>query len=212
VDGEKRAQSLSGDDLLVMMFVLLFLGPDATGMIPMRIAQMEEGNFAVASSLDQLMRTLEQSISDGMMNSINCAEETLLNTPEELDAKIVEYPEYAGVMRESFLLTGADAIARCRAWGAQPAEPAFSTAVTSTIPTLLLAGQLDVQTPTAWARQAARSLPNGRLVELPWLGHVASAQHICPAGIVVQFVEDPAANLDTTCIEKLRAPRFLTGK
>jgi pimeloyl-ACP methyl ester carboxylesterase len=208
VDGEKREQYLSGDDLLAMMFVLLFLGPDAIGMIPMRIAQMEAGNFAVASSLDQLMRTLERSISDGMMNSINCAEETLLNTPEALEAAVVEFPEYAGVMRESFLLTGADAIARCRAWGAEPAEPGFSAAVTSTIPTLLLAGQLDVQTPVAWARQAAASLPNGRLIELPWLGHVAAAQHICPAGIVVRFIEDPAAELDTSCIEKLRPPRF----
>ena len=209
VDGEKREQTLSGDDLLVMMFILLFLGPDAIGMIPMRIAQMEAGNFAVASSLDQLVRTLEQSISDGMMNSINCAEETLLNTPADLDASIAEFPEYAGVMRESFLLTGADAIDRCLAWGALPAEPGFSTAVTSTIPTLLLAGQLDVQTPIAWARQAAESLPNGRLIELPWLGHVSSAQHICPAGIVAQFVEDPAAELDTSCIEKLKPPRFL---
>src|SRR6266511_3277113 len=60
----------------------------------------------------------------------------------------------------------------CLAWPPTPAPPAPAPGTKlPPVPVLLLAGDRDLSTPLAWARQEARLAPRGRLVVVPDAGH-----------------------------------------
>jgi pimeloyl-ACP methyl ester carboxylesterase len=70
------------------------------------------------------------------------------------------------------------------------------------VPTLLLSGDLDVQTPTFRSQIVADALPNGRMLVFPGQTHVQIASiNTCAMKIMSQFVLDPAAELDTSCMD-----------
>jgi pimeloyl-ACP methyl ester carboxylesterase len=59
----------------------------------------------------------------------------------------------------------------CLYWPPTPAPPQPGPIALPSVPTLLLAGDRDLSTPMAWARQEARLSPRGRLVVVPGSGH-----------------------------------------
>jgi pimeloyl-ACP methyl ester carboxylesterase len=82
--------------------------------------------------------------------------------------------------------------------------------VKSDLPTLILSGGLDAQTPTFRSEIVARALPNARLVVFPDSTHVQlGAINFCAAKIVVAFVDDPSAKLPLECVGDLRFPGFI---
>ena len=73
--------------------------------------------------------------------------------------------------------------------------------VTTDVPTLLLTGDLDVATPTFRSQIVADALPNATLVTFPGTTHVQIAGiNLCAAQVMTQFVLDPTAELDTSCV------------
>ena len=74
--------------------------------------------------------------------------------------------------------------------------------VTTDVPTLLLSGGLDVATPTFRSQEVADALPNATLVVFPGFTHVQLGQdNACAFDVLRQFVADPTAELDLTCVE-----------
>jgi pimeloyl-ACP methyl ester carboxylesterase len=61
----------------------------------------------------------------------------------------------------------------CAAWGDADSVsiPISQQAVTSNIPTLILAGELDPITPPAWGRLAGETLSHSQFLEFPDFGH-----------------------------------------
>ena len=73
--------------------------------------------------------------------------------------------------------------------------------VTTDVPVLLLSGELDVQTPTFQTQKVADALPNATLVVFPGRTHVQlGGSNLCAGQIMTQFVLDPTAKLDTSCL------------
>ena len=73
--------------------------------------------------------------------------------------------------------------------------------VTTDVPTLLLTGDLDVATPYYHSQQVADSLPNSTLVVFPGRTHVQmNGANQCAGQIMTQFVLDPTATLDKSCL------------
>jgi len=82
--------------------------------------------------------------------------------------------------------------------------------VASAVPTLILSGGLDAQTPTFRSELVARSLPNARLVVFPDGTHVQlGAINLCAGRIMVEFVGDPKGALPLECARTLRFPGFV---
>ncbi len=82
--------------------------------------------------------------------------------------------------------------------------------VASTIPTLILSGGLDAQTPTFRSELVARTLPNARLVVFPAGTHVQlGAINLCAGQIMVAFVRDPKGRLPLECARETRFPGFV---
>jgi pimeloyl-ACP methyl ester carboxylesterase len=68
----------------------------------------------------------------------------------------------------------------CLRWPPTPAPPAPRSGDLPRVPTLLLAGDRDLSTPLAWAREQAAHAPGGRLVVVKGSGH--SVQARAPGG------------------------------
>jgi pimeloyl-ACP methyl ester carboxylesterase len=73
--------------------------------------------------------------------------------------------------------------------------------VSTDVPVLLLTGDLDVATPTFRSQVVADALPNATMLVFPGRTHVQiAAANFCAADIMTQFVADPSATLDTSCV------------
>jgi pimeloyl-ACP methyl ester carboxylesterase len=82
--------------------------------------------------------------------------------------------------------------------------------VSTDIPVLLLVGDLDVATPEYRSKLVAEALPNSRLLVFPGRTHVQlGSVNLCAFDILTQFLADPAAMLDTSCLQEARAPAFV---
>jgi pimeloyl-ACP methyl ester carboxylesterase len=103
-----------------------------------------------------------------------------------------------------------DYVRYCNIVGVPSLPDATDVNVESTIPTLILSGGLDAQTPTFRSELVARTLPNARLVVFPDGTHVQlGAINLCAGRIMVAFVADPAGPLPLECARTLRFPGFL---
>lgn len=82
--------------------------------------------------------------------------------------------------------------------------------VRADIPTLILSGGLDAQTPTFRSEVVARSLPDARLVVFPDGTHVqVGAINTCATRIMAAFLDDPRKQLPLGCVDESRFPGFL---
>jgi hypothetical protein len=80
--------------------------------------------------------------------------------------------------------------------------------VTSSIPTLVLSGELDPVTPPSWGEEAAATLSNSLHIVMPGTGHTAGGTG-CGQRIMRQFIEKGSIEgLDTSCIDKVKRPAF----
>jgi pimeloyl-ACP methyl ester carboxylesterase len=78
-------------------------------------------------------------------------------------------------------------------------EEAFWEPVTSDKPVLILTGKYDTLTPKAWADKVAGTLSNVTSVTIPATGHALFDQ-TCPKTLMAAFFDNPAGNLDISCV------------
>lgn len=97
----------------------------------------------------------------------------------------------------------------CEFWPAK-IETQNREAVTSDIPSLLLAGGLDPATTLEHAVLAAGTLSNAHLVEFPAQGHVQLHRNPCAWEVIEQFLDNPVSRPNPACLENLRASSFNT--
>ena len=116
------------------------------------------------------------------------------------DVNIEGVGEYARVAGQS--LSELYALA-CPLLDVQELPDATDENVTLDVPTLLLAGDLDIATPTFRTQQVADALPNDTFVIFPGRTHVQlNGANQCAGQIMTQFVLDPTAPLDTSCAKE----------
>ena len=71
------------------------------------------------------------------------------------------------------------------------------------IPTLVLAGEYDLQTPPEWGELAASGLSNSYLIEFPNTGHGVIFYSSCAQDIFQAFIDQPTMEPDSTCTQDL---------
>ncbi|MBK9115657.1 MAG: alpha/beta fold hydrolase [Betaproteobacteria bacterium] len=82
--------------------------------------------------------------------------------------------------------------------------------VESDIPTLILSGRLDAQTPTFRSQEVAGTLRSAQLVVFPDGTHVqVGAVNTCAMKIIAQFLKNPRAKVATDCLRDRRLPGFV---
>ncbi|MFO0334295.1 MAG: alpha/beta fold hydrolase [Pseudomonadota bacterium] len=92
----------------------------------------------------------------------------------------------------------------CARMGFAVSPPATLVAPRSDVPALMLVGELDLVTPKTLSDHVTRSLSDARTVVFPSTGHfVLIQQPDCAGDLMRRFFANPAAPLDTRCVDAL---------
>ena len=101
-------------------------------------------------------------------------------------------------------------LGHCDDWPVPGATPEEIEPVVSSIPTLILHGEFDHMTPTAFGEELMGRLENGHMFVFPGGGHYASVDDSCAQSMILEFLDDPMARPDDVCMEDRPELSFAT--
>ncbi|GAA5151128.1 alpha/beta hydrolase [Pseudonocardia eucalypti] len=88
----------------------------------------------------------------------------------------------------------------CRSYPVGPPDPVEAQPVSSPLPTLFLAAEIDPGCPPAVARTAAARFPNGQLSIIPNATHGVFRGSACARKMIRSFLADPNGKVDQSCL------------
>ena len=221
---EVTGLGLSSQDLLNILFQAMY-DEEITESLPYAFRELERGNvdlfilmlsglataeevetesFNVLSiwrGLADVFKFIWREVqSEGVYFSTECPEDVLFQHHRKVQREVRGLPPQ---LRQLALETSLQMFAACRAWGSELGEAIENEAVTSDIPTLILAGSFDPITPPEWGQRAAKTLDNSYFFEFPNAAHGVFASGDCPVDMVAAFLDKPTAEPDASCIDDI---------
>ncbi|HSE24222.1 MAG TPA: alpha/beta hydrolase [Pyrinomonadaceae bacterium] len=196
--GAQQKVSVSRDAFVDAIRQLLYV-PAAASALPALIHHGATGNLGpLIGTAFQIVLQIDSKIARGMQFSVLCAEDAPFITEAEI--KLTSAGSFYGDARVR------PTIRACGEWTAQKSPKTFLDPVKSTAPVLLVAGDVDPVTPPWLAEQAARTLPNGRLVIVKNATH---SSYDCVEAMVADFIDKGTTQgLDTSCSDQVKRPPF----
>ncbi len=178
--------------------------------VPQTISRFKSGDFSTLV-LEQSSLPYEfNGISPGLFINMTCHEQVLSTTPEQVqtDAHLQIIEDYAWL---PFYGDIEDIFKTCNSWGATAPEYGEDNPTISDIPSLIITGSFDPTTPPMYAKQVAAHLSHSYYFEFPNLGHTPTASDSsgCATDIMLQFLDNPSAEPDRSCLNKLKNPVFV---
>ena len=200
-DGDRLVDWVAIDQLYRPVF-----GHHDAAYLPLLVDEVHRGNLEPLEITAQGFWTSaieNPNWAWGLMFAINCQQDLPAAGPVRPPADLA-----ASDRLDGFARSGSQRRI-CEAWDLTPLAPAASHDVESDRPALVLAGSYDPVTPPSWSRGTAEHLPNSTFVEFPGHGHDVNSDNPCAASLEARFVADPAAELDTSCVETAPQPAFI---
>jgi pimeloyl-ACP methyl ester carboxylesterase len=184
--GAEHTVRVDGALLIDVLFVGLY-NPAVTASMPQMIYDVSQGNYNILR--ERLTLYFDATSALGMQMSVQCAEELPFNAPEEafLAAQSVQPPIAA-----FYPMSVQSLFSVCREWTTVALDPRENLPVSSDIPALILAGDLDPITPPDWGRMAAQDLSHVYFYEFPGHGHWVTRSSRCALSMALAFWNDPA--------------------
>ena len=96
----------------------------------------------------------------------------------------------------------------CGVWNVPKAPASIRDVTTSSIPTLVINGSFDGKTSPIWATYVATTLPNSKVLIVPGIGHLVTAESPCAQTVVREFLADPTKHPYTSCVAEVSIPAF----
>lgn len=155
-----------------------------------------------------------EGISLGMYNAVFCLDGD--SEAQALAGKmdILEYPVLGAAIStpESY---DAD-VGLCLEMGMPPRPAEQYSAVITSLPTLVIEGEMDPITPPPNAHAIMPGFENGTYVEFPYAGHGPSRSVECGGEMLNAFFDNPEAEPDLSCVGEMKepeiwAPMYLTS-
>ena len=196
-------------ELMTGVLCSLFYSTPSIPTLPALIWDAYHGNYdRIVEAISERLAGDNSRSSIGMYYCVNCCDDKVdEEVSEVITREPAAHPHMAAVPLTEFHL-GEFIVPLCTAWGARDAGPQENEPVRSDIPTLILAGEYDQNTPTYWGRLAGETLSSSHYVEFPATGHGAIARGKCATQVIADFFADPQHRPDTTCVEAIPAPDF----
>ena len=204
--GERVADELDGDALVGFLFDSLY-STELVQHLPEIITAAAAGEFG---SIGLLLGAQTQSldfVAIGQQLAVQCNEEVPFGSREDVAAAAADHPLVEGYF-ESGPTSGTGIFDVCGSWDAGEADPEANEALSSDIPTLVLAGDLDPITPPRWGEQIAGDLSEAFFVQFPFTGHGSLPSHDCAVDITADFLDEPGSEPSTDCVENITVPAF----
>jgi pimeloyl-ACP methyl ester carboxylesterase len=179
--------------------------PEYTSLLPLTIKHASEGDFAPLLALGVMSSNWSaETMSIGQTLSVLCTEDLSRIKPEEV----------APATENTFLGTSMFAFwsGLCAVWPKAQLPKDFHEEVKSTVPVLMLSGELDPVTPPSWGEVVAEYLTKHLHVIVPGASHGVSHKGCVPK-LIKSFIDSAATDgLDISCVkENQRLPFFLTN-
>jgi len=201
--GQRREMEITRGGFASLLRGFLYV-PAHRSLVPAMVHEAAEGDFEPLLALGlSLAGWSFETMSLGMAFSILCSEDVPRITREEIGP----------ATRDTFI--GRAEIDSwfdlCAVWPRADLPDDYEHPVRAQVPALILSGALDPATPPSWGEEAARDLPHARHVIVPGAAHNVSFSGCLP-DLIADFVEAGfAEGLDTTCVEAIRTPPFITS-
>ncbi len=203
--GEMEIFRLQGKDLVTVFSSL------SNGLVPYIPSEIEKLLGGDLSSVKQQLSSLFEGPGTGeglgMRLSVWCAEEYPFNSQEVIEQETNRYPEVSGlspaVFKENI----------CKLWKVEKVDSIENKAIKSDIPTLLINGSYDADTPVKWAQNMLPNLSNSHHVIFKGWTHGPTTNwgNNCAMQIANDFFNDPMRKPQTDCLEQIKSPEFYTN-
>ncbi len=179
--------------------------------LPYAITALQQGDVTSLNPVAAIFSSAAPDMSSVVNLAITCHEQILPTSADALNASFDAHPRTAAFGRLHVFGDAATGIAVCQALGLSAAAEAELRPLETDLPSLILAGGLDPTTPADYGRQAARESSESAFVLWREAGHAVSVgpDARCAQSIISQFLTDPAARLDTTCVATTTRRAFL---
>jgi pimeloyl-ACP methyl ester carboxylesterase len=194
---------ITGDDVVAGVWGGMYDGA-VTAAVPSLVQPLRERGAAahgiVSELAGQALADLTR-VAEGVAISVDCADRQRLDRHDE-SGVLTRHPEYGTLLS---LGIGAQ---WCATWDVESVDSSFNEPVTSDVPTLVFGDRYDPRTPPADGERAAATLSRSTFVLTSGLGHAASLREWCLTSMLIDFVADPEAPVDTSCAASLTGPRW----
>jgi pimeloyl-ACP methyl ester carboxylesterase len=167
------------------------------------VEQAEKGNYAGFYAFGATMDQTVSTVAQGMHFSVVCSEDAARIAPGAIAREAAG--TFAGAEMAELRLQP------CGFWPRAQVEPAYYDTPPTSVPALILSGELDPVTPPSWGEQVASRWKNSRHIVVPATGHGTWASG-CVMKLMAQFLNDAtAATLDAACVQRVKRPPFFLG-
>lgn len=192
------------DRLLAQGLYQAFYETELLPYLPALVEQIEKRNGATFEALAQSLVSTLSYVRQSMDVAVECHDVPAL-TAVDIERDNAAAPRLAAAFAGD-----ANWAAYCDRWQPGRATAAERALPTVDTPTLMLSGAFDPVTPPSFARHAAASLLNARLLELPSAGHGGKASFQCVVEAESAFIDHPERPLDGSCAAGLPRVPFVT--
>lgn len=199
--GKTYDSKMDGNTFLSYVFQIMYAS-DFIPILPRMIQDTANGRYASLERIATLL-VFDRSMSYGMYFSVACAEDGNFD-PSQLDYSTIR-PQIAKDER----VGNQYFVQLCKDWKVTRLDPKTDDPVVSDLPTLVFNGRFDPITPAKNGEEAAKTLSNSFVYTFPNTAHGALTSSACVDEIMLQFIRDPQAKPDSSCIAQIPPVHFL---
>ncbi len=178
--------------------------PELAALLPLVLDRATRDDWSPFVALSHgITSGMSKTISHGMFFSVTCAEDAPFMT-EEAAAREALGSWFGDTSTVNLLRA-------CKVWPKGTVPQGYREPVTSSVPTLLLSGELDPVTPPSWAEDARRTLSRSLHVVVPGVGH--NTMNVgCVRTLMSDFIAaGDVADLKPSCGDGMVRPPFITS-
>jgi pimeloyl-ACP methyl ester carboxylesterase len=200
--GEARPVAITGRDLWAGLFNALY-DESLIPALPSAAQAIAGGDATVLDLIAQDGIPFAAGQHEAMTASVQCADRGGLYDAEAFETFADEHPQLGSLLHLLVPETG------CDEWDVDRQPTGFNDLLDDDVdvPVLVMAGRFDPVTPVAGSQRVADALGE-ELLLFPNAGHGAVTSSECARSIWLAFLDDPADDPDTTCMEDLEPPEF----
>jgi pimeloyl-ACP methyl ester carboxylesterase len=197
--GVAHDMTVKGTLITGTLFGALY-SPLASSLVPALIERAERNDFQGMLALAMMNDGLGDNMAIGMQMSVMCAEDGTRITADEVQR------EKDGSVFGARLIEPRMKV--CEFWPKGKIEPAYYQPPKSSVPTLILSGELDPVTPPSWGEMVHKNLPNSKHLVAPGTGHGVIGTG-CGERLIADFIaKGGLEGLDDSCLKVLKRPPF----
>lgn len=169
--------------------------------VPLLLHQAAQRNFQPFTQLAyEFGHETFPGVNFPLLLSVTCLEELQFIPPDEANREADG--SFYGLGRYN------DQSAACAEWPHREFPKEITNAVEFDGPVLMVSGSVDPVTPPHWSYDALKTLPRGKVIELPGETHYSGP---CVAELATDFIAKGSADLSKSCEQKPQTIPFAVG-